>query len=122
MQVDKGLQWGHVKFTQHFRGRFRYIHTYSGIIRHIRLCSSIINHIWELFRHIQIYSEPCVTMLYIYLEPEEHSEPCQRSTMKCFVKIVKIVHNCIFLRKSQLLSRCQLFTFSTLYNEYYISF
>ena len=64
--LDKGLQWVNVK-------PFRHIYSHSGIIRHIQ----------ELFRHIQAYSKPCVTLTYLnlwyiqnptYSKPEAYSE------------------------------------------------
>ena len=45
--LDKGLQWVNVK-----QKPFRHIQANSGIIRHIQ----------EFFRHIQAYSEACVTL------------------------------------------------------------
>ena len=49
-----------------------YIPAYSGIFRHIQAHSSITSHIQELFTHIQVYSEHCVTLQ--YSEPEAYSE------------------------------------------------
>ena len=76
---------------------------YSRIFGHNQTFSGIIRHIQELSRHIQAFSEPCVTPT--YLEPcyiwirgifrtrsicrtLTYSEPCQISTMQHFAKIV----------------------------------
>ena len=48
--LDKGLQWVNVK-----QKPSRQIQAYSGVIRHIQ----------GLFRHIQAYSEPCITLAYL---------------------------------------------------------
>ena len=50
--LDKGLQWVNEK-----QKPSRQIQTHSGIIRHIQ----------ELFRHIQAYLEPCLTLTYLKL-------------------------------------------------------
>ena len=42
---------------------FSYVFAYSGIIEHVLTYSGIIRHIQKLFKHIQIYSEPYVTMV-----------------------------------------------------------
>ena len=56
---------------------------------------------FSLYKHIQAYSEPCVTLVHFeplaYSEPEaysepwyvqnpKYSEPCQTSTMECLMK------------------------------------
>ena len=98
--LDKEMQWVNVK-----QKTFRQKKAHSGIIRHIE----------ELFRHIQTYSKPNVTLAYLklwciqnpdiihnqkhiqnprifrtlaYSEFEAYSEPCQTSTMKRFAKTV----------------------------------
>ena len=57
----------------------------------------MIRYIHELLRHIQAYSEPCVTLTYLklwyiqnltYSKSEAYWKPGQTSTMKCFRKIV----------------------------------
>ena len=52
VHLDKGLQWVNVK-----QKPFRQIQAHSGIIRHIQ----------ELFRYIQAYLEPCITLTYLKL-------------------------------------------------------
>ena len=55
--LDNGLQRVNVK-----QKPFRQTEVHSGIIRHVQ----------ELFRHIQKYLEPCLTLTYlklIYSEP-----------------------------------------------------
>ena len=49
---DKGLQWVDVK-----QKPFRQIKVHPVIIRHMQ----------ELLRHIQVYSEPCVTVAFLEL-------------------------------------------------------
>ena len=91
---------GKFKKKKH-EGRFTYIHAYSGI-----------------FRHIQAYLEPCLTMVYSepwyiqnqtrirnigifrtriifktlsYLETEAYSRPCKASVMEHFAKRVDVL-------------------------------
>ena len=99
--LDKELQWVNVK-----QKPFRQIQAHSGIIRHIQ----------ELFRHIQAYSQPCVTLAYFgpwyiqnskifrtrsifrtlaHSKSKAYSEPCKTCTMKRFAKIV---NGCYFCR------------------------
>ena len=65
--LNKALQWVNVK-----QKPFRPIMAHSGIIKHIQ----------ELFRHIQPYLEPCLTLTYLklvypkpYYEQGAYSEP-----------------------------------------------
>ena len=96
------------------------IQAYSHISWHNQAYLNIFKHNQPYLGIIQAYSDIFRTLCkhailrtIAHLELEAHLEPCQRSTMKRFVKIV---HEYIFLRKSQLLSRYQPFTFSTLMN------
>ena len=62
VQVNKGLQWVHVKEAiPPYLGIFTYILALSSIFWH----SAITNHINELVSYIQIYSEPCVTVYFM---------------------------------------------------------
>ena len=90
--------------------QFRYIHAYPRIFRHIHTSSGIIKHIQELFKQIQAYSEPFVTLTYLepkyiwnqkYIQNLVYSEPCQTSTMERFAKVVNgynYFRNITFLR------------------------
>ena len=105
---------------------------------HIPAYSVVCKHVQELCRHIQTYSEPCITQAYpepeaysetwhtqnpgifkslsnsekeTYSEPEVFSEPCQTSIVECFAKIV---HSYNFFHKLQLCSEYQLFILYTL--------
>ena len=89
-------QWGHVK-QKPFGQIFRYIHAYFDIFRHNQAYSGIIQAYSDIFRTLCNHD---ILRTLTYLEPEAYSEPCQKSTMKHFVKIVNSYN---YLCKLQLL-------------------
>ena len=53
-----------IKAIQAVLAIFTHIPAYSGMFRDNKTYSGIMRHIKELFRPIQVYSEPCVTLAY----------------------------------------------------------
>ena len=79
------------------------IQAYSHISWHNQAYLNIFKHNQPYLGNIQAYSDISRTLCnharlrtIAHLELEAHLEPCQRSTMKRFVKIVKIVYDYIF--------------------------
>ena len=113
--LDKGLQWINVK-----QKPFRQVLAHSGIIKHIQ----------ELFRPIQAYSEPCVTLE--YLEPWYNQNPDIFRVRNIFRTLAYsqpwymqnpgILRTLAYSKPEAYLEPCQASTSATIVNSYIIIF
>ena len=95
---------------------FRHIRAYSGIIKYIRTYSDIIRNYSGIFRHTQNPVQPW----YIKNPHIFRTIGIFRTLSKIYDEApCEIVNSYIYLPKLQLLSRYQLFTFWTSWNEYH---
>ena len=75
------------------KARFRHIHKYSGIFRHIQTYPDIIRLIQVYLGIIQVYSEPCVALVFRFLLYSEswHMQNRRHIQNLCISKI--LVHS-----------------------------